>query len=206
MADTYGVNRQNTDEHWIIAGSGYTDGPVVEITAGCKWIGFTFASRFTTGPSVRATSDGGTGVNAFYTELLECLFHGWGIGYDGFEMRGASLCAVRRCTFDALANSGAGVSFRGSGTNNPVRNVVEECLFSNCTIGIATRSGTPQDNFFHSNRFQDVTTPIHTLGGVGNGFITDNYFEVNDDSAFDIDHAAMITANWTLAGNHYIEP
>jgi hypothetical protein len=206
MADTYGVNRQNTDEHWIIAASGYTTGPVVEITAGCKWIGFTFASRFATGPSVRATSDGGTGVNAFYTELFECLFHGWGTGYDGFEMRGASLCAVRRCTFDALANSGAGVSFRGSGTNNPVRNVVEDCLFSNCAIGIATRSGTPQDNFLHSNRFQDVTTPIHTLGGAGNGFITDNYFEVNDDSAFDIDHAAMITATWTLAGNHYIEP
>jgi hypothetical protein len=77
MADTYGGNKQNMDEHYVIADAGYTDGPVVEIYQGCRWIGFNFESRWTTGPSVRATADSGiTGANANYVEMLDCSFHG----------------------------------------------------------------------------------------------------------------------------------
>ena len=207
VADSYGVNRRNTDEHWFLANASYTTGPVLEITQGCKLIGLNFESRFTTGPSVRATGDVLTGDSAFYVELLECSFHGWGIGYDGFEMRGASLCAVRRCTFDAIANSGAGITFRGSTGNNPVRNVIEECLFTNCQDGIAVRTAAPQDIIIGpGNIFKDMAGyAIHTLGGAGDGFIVDNYFEVSDDNAFDVNHAGMLSAGWTLAGNHYIE-
>ncbi len=205
MASRYGGFRRSMDEHWIIADAAYTDGPVLLATEGLSLIGLTFASRWTTGPSVRATGDVLTGASGFYVEALECLFHGWGIGYDGFEFHGGSLGAVLGCTFDALANSGAGVSFRGSGGNNPVRNLIRDCLFSNLTIGIATRSATPQDNWIDDNRFQDCATPIHTLNGAGNHQITENHFEVDDDNAYDINHAGMISAGMTMSGNHYIE-
>jgi hypothetical protein len=207
VADHYGGNRQNMDEHWIIADAGYTDGPVLEITQGCRIIGLTFASRWTTGPSVRATTDSTLGYNAFYTELIECVFPGWGIGYDGFDMKGASLCAVRRCTFDAIANSGAGIALRGSLSSNPVRNVIEECLFTNCQDGIAVRSATPQDNIIGpGNIFKDMAgSAIDSNSGAGDALVVGNYFEVSKDNAYDQNHSDMLNSGWTFAGNSYIE-
>jgi hypothetical protein len=210
VAENYGGNRQNMDEHWVIADAGFTDGPVLEITQGCKIIGLTFVSRFTTGPSVRATADSiasGT-PNAFYVEMIECIFPGWGVGYDGFEFRGASLGALRRCTFTALANSGAGVAFRGSASNNPVQNVVEECLFLNLVDGVRTRSGTPQDNWFHSNRFMDCSgSCIHTNGGAGNGMMSDNHYDVANTAgnAYDLSLADVKTNGWAPSGEHYLQ-
>lgn len=212
VAENYGGNRQNMDEHWIYADASYTTGPVLEITQGCRIIGLTIVGRSTTIASARATADSlaaGT-PNANYVELIECVFPGWGGGSHGFEFRGANLGAVRRCTFTALSNSGGGVVFRGSGSNNPVQNLVEECLFLNCEFGIkcpvGAGLGTPVDNWFHSNRFHDINTDaIYSGGGVGENFVSDNYFEVDDDNAFDLNHADMLTAEWILTGNHYIE-
>lgn len=208
VADSYGGSRNNMDEHWFLANASYTTGPVLEITQGCRIIGLNFESRFTTGPSVRATGDVLTGDSAFYVEMIECSFHGWGIGYDGFEFRGGSLGAIRRCTFDAIANSGCGIAFRGSGGNNPVRNVIEGCLFTNCQDGIAVRSATPQDIIIGpGNIFKDMAgSAINSNGGAGDAFVIGNYFEVADDDAHDMtDMAAILGAGWTFAGNHYIE-
>jgi hypothetical protein len=185
----------------------------LEITQGCRLIGLNFESRFTTGPSVRAyndsnlTDDEGTAYQANYVHVLECSFHGWGVGYDGFEFRGANLGLVEKCTFDAMANSGCGVAFRGSGTNNPVRNQVKECRFTNVTHGIAVRSATPQDNILGpDNIFKDITTDaIHSNGGAGDAFVVGNYFEVDKDNAYDQALADMLTSGWTFAGNNYIE-
>ncbi len=173
-----------------------------------KIIGLTFVSRFTTGPSVRATVDSlasGT-PNANYVELIDCVFPGWGVGYDGFEFRGANLGAIRRCTFTALANSGCGVAFRGSGSNNPVQNIVEECLFLNLVDGIVTRSATPQDNWIHRNRFMDISNDdLSTNGGAGNGFVTDNFQSGSAANSHDDSVTNLIAAGWEFAGNHYAE-
>jgi hypothetical protein len=205
IADSYGVNRRITDEHWIIANASYTSGPVVEITAGCRWIGFTFASRFTTGPSVRTTVDGGTGASGNYVEMVECNFPGWGLGFDGFEIRGANFCALRRCHFFDIANSGAGISFRGSGTNNPVKNEIEDCVFHNVTAGIKVTNGTPQDNFIHKCRFKDCTDDINTNGGAGDMFVTENWHEGSAANAHDDSVTNLVGLGWTFAGNHYGE-
>ncbi len=206
IADTYGVNRRVTDEHWITANASYTSGPVVEITAGCRWIGFTFASRFATGPSVRTTFDSGTGASGNYVEMIECNWPGWGIGKDGFEMRGANFCAVRRCHFFDIANSGAGISFRGSGTNNPNHNEIEECVFRDVTAGIIyDAGGDPTNNFIHSCRFKDTTDDINANAGRGDCFVTDCYSEGTASTAHDSSVTTLIAAGWTFAGNHYAE-
>lgn len=208
VADHYGGNRQNMDEHWIIANASYTSGPVLEITQGCRIIGLAIVSRFATGPSVRATVDSGTGASANYLEMVDCGFPGWGIGKDGVEFRGANLGRIYRCSFADLANSGSGVVFRGSGTNFPVQVEVEDCKFKDCTAGLEVISGaSPQDLWIHRNRFKGCTDDVNFNGGAtGHGLISDNYHDSAVTAAHDDTVTNLIAAgDFEFVGNHYAE-
>jgi hypothetical protein len=205
-----GNPRQPDNRVAIWPAATYTTGPTFIIEEPCTLSGFEIAARNVVHGGTPATAsaavaiDGnGGGENGFSVFIHNCNFPDWFGAAYGIWFWAGSDCRVQDCDF---RDWDAAIAFRGSPLNNPTFNVIQDCIFWNCTNGIEHLPVTHQDFIYYRNIFLDYTDAIDFNNQGGNGLICDNFYETATDAAtYDIAVAAAQVLGYNFSGNHYSE-
>jgi len=208
-----GFNPQEPEKIAIWPNASYTTGPVAIITAPCRIEGFEFVSRATTGgfsdaqttvgAAVAIAGEGGSYTGS-YSLFKNCKFvcDWWSTPYGVASSAGA-YNRFEGCTFQGAVTSG--IAFRGSSSNNPTHNIIEDCKFIDCVNGIEHAPGTVQNFLYKGNVFIDCTIPIDFNNQGADGLVCNNFFEVANTSAYDQTVGTLQALGINFSGNHYSE-
>ena len=193
----------------IFAASGFTDGPVMKVSAPCSLEGIGFVSRdtgalFFSGAALLLGGD--ADANPFGVHVKGCRFPKWGLDNRiGLAIEGSSDCLVEECSFEGVGSAlEAGIYLQGAMQNITIRNNV----FRQCTAAVkcGTFTGAPDGPhlLMHGNFVEDGLV-LDTDGNPGLGFIADNYSELVTNSTYDRNVATLQGVGWQFSGNHYKE-
>ena len=192
----------------LVANASFTDGPVMTVEGPCKLEGIGFASR-DTGANFFAGAAlliGGLATAAPFGVWVEkCRFPKFNLDNRiGISVEGSSNVLIEDCDFEGIgADFDAGVYIQGATQNIVVRNN----HFRQCTDAIrlgAFTSGGPEMIIDHNYVYDGLM--VNTQANSGTGLICDNFIgALAAGAAYDVDVAAMKTAGFELAGNHYSE-
>jgi hypothetical protein len=188
-----------------------TDGPAFTITKPCTIIGLGFHSSWVGGISSIGLIEWASG-DAGWVHLKHCRFMNWATAnVYGLNFEAGANCVIEECSFEGNATQGfvnAAIAFGGSATQNPIRNIVRNCVFSNCTYAIEHKDGTPQEFIYGPG---NITVPatvatkfLNSKGAACTGIICGNFFYTAEGaSTFDQTVANMETDGARCVGNEY---
>ncbi len=186
------------------AAAGYTNGPVIKVTAPVRLIGLQFDGRNTSGPSVLVNGEGGGSLGA-RSSFEGCRFPKALGAIYGIEFSAGIDNRVENCIFDGAFT--AGIFMDASASNEPTKNSVTGCVFMNGTSGIVHDTGAICADYIYSyNVFFDMTTPIDFNAQASNGVVIGNWFPDDANStAYDEIVATVAADGVGFAGNRYAE-
>jgi hypothetical protein len=142
-----------------------------------------------------------------WIHLKHCRFPNWAGNTDyAINCEAGANMLFEVCSFEGVTNAFAGgIAFGGSPTQNPVRNIVYDCLFEDCTYAIDHIDGTPQNFLYEHNKVIDGKM-LNSRNAAADGLICDNFYETaTDTGTYDVAVATLQGNGIQLSGNHYSE-
>ena len=218
ICEDSGWNNWNKGERFAAYGPNDDYAAVISEPCLIQGLGFTTAGFIGAGSAiVYVDSTGFDGWTGSFFSILGCRFMGWGFAPQyALKLNGgvSGLIAGNHFdgTFYGFTEAGIlldqydvdiiGNKFTGMGDGN---------------YAIEVKAGTtPLDVIIASNYLVGASADGVGRKGIGaflntnatlawGCLIADNHIPLSDDTAFSVNHADMITANYHLTGNHYIE-
>lgn len=193
----------------LVAGTGFTDGPVAKLTQPCRIEGMGFASRDagTTFFSGAACLIGGNGDAApFGVVMRHCRFPKFNFtNRIGLAIEGSSDCLVEECTFEGVgADFESGIYIQGATQNLVIRrNHFRDCDYA-ITLG-AFAGGGPAFIIGPENIVQGADSKfLNSQANTASGVIVGNYFNTDQGTAtFDRTTDQLDAQGIQLIGNFY---
>ena len=182
------------------------------ISKSCLIYGLGFHTAWTGGISSNVTVALVSG-EAGWIHLHSCRFMNWTTAtVYGINFEAGANCLIENCSFEGAATQpfvNAGIAFGGSPTQNPIRNVVRNCWFSNCTYAIEHKDGTVQEFIYGPGNVtvkatSQATKFLNSKSATMSGMVAGNFFYTDVGAAtFDQSVANMETDGGIIVGNEY---
>ena len=182
------------------------------ISKSCLIYGLGFHTAWTGGISSNVTVELVSG-EAGWIWLNSCRFMNWTTAtLYGINCEAGANMLFENCSFEGAATQpfvNAGIAFGGSPTQNPIRNIVQNCWFSNCTYAIEHKDGTPQEFSYGPGNVtikatSQATKFLNSKNATMSGIVHRNSFYTAVGAAtFDQSAADMETDGCILVGNEY---
>jgi hypothetical protein len=182
------------------------------ISKSCLIYGLGFHTAWTGGISSNVVYDSASG-EAGWVWLHSCRFMNWTTAtVYGINCEAGANMIFENCSFEGAASQpfvNAGIAFGGSATNNPIRNIVKDCWFSNCTYAIEHKDGTPQEFIYGPGNItvkatSQATKFLNSKAATMSGMVCGNFFYTDvGTGTFDQTAANMETDGCILVGNEY---
>jgi hypothetical protein len=159
---------------------------LVNMSFACAMTDSSYA--WTSGAAV-AIENSVSGDQGGFTRIQDCEFPSWGTNNAGLHLSGAAHVYVHRNSFGGASGTlPVGVALYGTGTNNPINNIIEDNFFTNVTTGILFGSATPQETAIIGNSFMGAGTDAISWAGCAksatiDGIVARNNFKTAVDAA-----------------------
>jgi hypothetical protein len=211
IGQRFGMPGLYRGEYFAQDAAAVTDGPAMTISYACYIEGLGFHTAWTGGISSIGLVELVSGSSG-WVHLKNVRFMNWGTAtVYGINCEAGANMVFEECSFEGNASQGfvnAGIAFGGSATQNPIRNRVTGCVFSNCTYAIEHKDGKPQE-FLYDGNFTvpgDVATKfLNTNALAATGMVARNsfYTAVGNGTFSDADAATVEALGIKLVGNEY---
>jgi hypothetical protein len=190
-----GAGRGAGAEYYLWWGSALTDAACLIIRQGMSLVGLSFANAFTdsglawTSGSAVSIQNSVSGDQGGFTRIQHCEFPSWGSNNAGLHLAGAAHVFVNRNSFGGASGTlPVGVGLYGTGTNNPINNIIEDNYFTNVTTGVLFGSATPQETYIVGNTFGGTYTDAVSWAGCAasgtiDGVVARNNYSTAVDAA-----------------------
>jgi hypothetical protein len=212
IGQRFGMPPLYRGEYFAQDAAAVTDGPAMTISKPCYIEGLGFHTAWTGGISSIGLVEFASGDSG-WIHLKNCRFMNWEVAtVYGINFEAGANCIIEDCSFEGAASQAfvsAGIAFGGSATQNPIRNIVRNCVFSNCTYAIEHKDGTVQEFIYGPGNItvkglSNDTKFLNSKSAAGAGIICGNFFHTAvGTGTFDQTVANMETDGLQCVGNEY---
>jgi hypothetical protein len=206
VAQEFGMPPIYVGEYFAQHNTGTTQAAAV-ISKPCKIVGLGFETSWASGDRSSSllieVASGWPG----WIHLLNCRFPNWAGATDyAINCEAGANMLIEECSFEGTTTAfTGGIAFGGSPTQNPVRNIVRNCVFEDCTYAIDHIDGTPQNFLYHSNFVIDGKF-LNSRNAAADGLMCNNWLETaTDTGSYDITVNALQANGIQVCDQHYAE-